>query len=433
MDRAAEARAAARDALLVAAAFGAACALLRARGFDHVSDDDFARVTIAQAFAVAPKVDPSGTSWLPFPFWALGTVMAVVGRSLDVARVASIVFASAAAPLPYLAMRSVGVSRGAALGGAVLALATPWALWLGASTVPESFTASATIAGAILLGARRGEPRNVPLVLGVVAIGVACLSRYEPWPVAAVLAASLARRAVRARSRAEVVAAALVVAAPLAWMIWNQHAHGSAVHFLHRVAKYRRAIGQGSSGQIAEAILLYPRLFVTTRPELLVALLAALPALRRADVRARWGVPLACAAAQVVFLAYGAVNDGAPTHHPARALVAAFGLVACFAADALSEVGARVRGVAVVALAGALVLFGLRGLAGPAPGETAWEDRHPQIARGRSLASASSLVVTPCAYEHFALVAAYGAPERVTTLPGTSAEPTPSCPAALTR
>src|ERR1700679_1535319 len=59
--------------------------VLRA-GFSHVSDDDYARVTIAQAFAHAPTLDPSGTSWLPFPFWLNGTVMAVLGRSLGVAR-----------------------------------------------------------------------------------------------------------------------------------------------------------------------------------------------------------------------------------------------------------------------------------------------------------------------------------------------------------
>jgi hypothetical protein len=32
-----------------------------------VSDDDYARVVIAQRLSLA--LDPSGTSWLPFPFW----------------------------------------------------------------------------------------------------------------------------------------------------------------------------------------------------------------------------------------------------------------------------------------------------------------------------------------------------------------------------
>jgi len=65
-------------------------------GFTHVSDDDFARVTLAQAFAHAPQLDPTGTSWLPFPFWLNGGAMALFGRSLAVARGVAVV--SSAAP-----------------------------------------------------------------------------------------------------------------------------------------------------------------------------------------------------------------------------------------------------------------------------------------------------------------------------------------------
>jgi hypothetical protein len=38
------------------------------------------------------------------------------------------------------------------------------------------------------------------------------------------------------------------------------------------------------------------------------------------------------------------------------------------------------------------------------------------------------VTVTPCAYEHFALIAAVGAPERVAILPATHAPVTPACP-----
>ncbi len=420
------------DALLVAVLFGTACAVVRARGFDHVSDDDFARVTIAQAFAHAPKLDPSGTSWLPFPFWALGTVMAVAGRSLAVARAASVMFAAMAAPLPYLAMRSVGCARRASFAGAALALATPWALWLGASTVPESFTASAAAAGAIAIGGAATIRRA--LLLGAAAIAVACLSRYEPWPLAPVLAVALLVRAYRERAPNLLAPLAIVVAAPLAWMAWNAHAHGSAVHFLQRVATYRRAVGQGTEGDVLGALVLYPRLFVSTRPELLVALVATAPRLLRAPLRGRWLVPLACALAQVTFLAYGAVKDGAPTHHPQRALLLTFVVVACASADALAswlEAGSRTA-AAAAALTGVLAIVGLRPLLAP-PGSGESEDRRPQIARGRELAGAPSLVVTPCAYEHFALVAAYGAPERVVIAPKTDAPVTATCPAVEMR
>ena len=76
--------------------------LVLALGFDHVSDDDYARVTIAQSFAHAPRLDPSGTSWLPFPFWALGSVMAVFGRSLEVARAATFSYPFHMADNPFL-------------------------------------------------------------------------------------------------------------------------------------------------------------------------------------------------------------------------------------------------------------------------------------------------------------------------------------------
>ncbi|MDB4941233.1 MAG: hypothetical protein JWP97_767, partial [Labilithrix sp.] len=112
-------------ALVIVLGFAAACGAALALGFDHVSDDDFARVTIAQTFARRPHLDPSGTSWLPFPFWALGGALAVLGRSLAAARVASVALASLAAALPYAALRATGASRGRALAAAAFALLAP--------------------------------------------------------------------------------------------------------------------------------------------------------------------------------------------------------------------------------------------------------------------------------------------------------------------
>lgn len=422
------------DAALVASLFAAGCALARIRGFDHVSDDDFARVTIAQAFAVAPKLDPSGTSWLPFPFWLLGTALRVAGRTLEAARGASLVFASLAAAMPYVALRAVGVARKIALVATLASLATPWALWLGSATVPESFTASAVTAAAIALGAR-SAPRGARIA-GALAIALACLSRYEAWPVAVVLAIALVARGVEDRDRRVALPALIAVAAPLAWMAWNAHAHGSPVHFLHRVASYRRAVGQGA-GDVLPALLLYPKLLATTRPEVLVALVTTAPLLLRPHVRGRWGVALAAALAQIAFLAYGAANDGAPTHHAERALLAPAQLSVVFAIEsawsAWSSSSARARATLLVgtALAAAGALVSLRALGGPPPGSGEGEDRRAQIARGRALASLPRLHVSPCSYEHFALIAAYGAPERVvvaTRPPELRAPVTPDCP-----
>src|SRR5438105_1305993 len=74
-------------------------------GFTHVSDDDYARVVIAQKFAHAPSVDPSGTSWLPLPFWMNGAAMMMFGRSLEVARAVAVVCGAVSAAAPYLALR----------------------------------------------------------------------------------------------------------------------------------------------------------------------------------------------------------------------------------------------------------------------------------------------------------------------------------------
>ena len=445
-----------REVALLAVVHASACALALALGFDHVSDDDFARVTIAQSFANAPRLDPSGTSWLPFPFWALGSAMMAAGRSLAVARIASIALASLAATLPYLALRGRGASRTTGLVAIAFATLSPWSLWLGASTVPESFTASFTAAAAIALGAApradhdRDDPLPATMRIGfALALLAACLSRYEPWPVAAVLALVLAKRArvssvPHDRSR-DLICAGIVAFGPLAWLAWNAHAHGDALHFFQRVARFKRALGEGTQDPVA-ALLLYPRLLLARRPDVLVAAACAvmtgrLFATSGAELRRRWAVPLACAAAQLAFLAYGNVRDGAPAHHPERALLGIVFLTAAFAADVLGDAASVAHGKArTVALAMAAIValsWVVNGaaLATDVPGAGPAEVRTAQIAAGNALREqkVEHVVLTPCAFEHFALVAAFGAPERVTTNPRTNLEVTASCPAVERR
>jgi hypothetical protein len=443
-----EKRALVVDAALVAGLHAVACVIARLAGFDHVSDDDFARVTIAQELVHAPKLDPSGTSWLPFPFWILGAALAVLGRSLAVARGVSIALASLAAAAPYVALRLAGSARRDALVASALAFGTPWAIWLGAATVPESFTASLTAAAAIggAVVASRGKVRSA--ILFALAMLAACLSRYEPWPVAAVLAGAAllaARRAWRADAgsvcRACLVAAALCMAGPLAWMAWNAHAHDGPLHFFRRVSGFKRAIGEGST-DLLDALLLYPRLLLTTRPEIALPAVALLPvALRDPVLRRRWALPLGCVAAQIAFLAYGNARDGAPAHHPERALLGALVIAALFVGDvvltALRTPSLVGGGHGPKVLAGAIglawiVSFG-RGL--DMPGRSRAEDRSRQIAEGERLRreGVSSLVITPCAFEHFALLAAFGAPEKARIEPRTGPPPAPdeACPRVI--
>jgi hypothetical protein len=89
--------------------------------------------------------------------------------------------------------------------------------------------------------------------------------------------------------------------------------------------------------------------------------------------------------------------------------------------------------VFAVAIAGALAWVALLPASlRAAPGLSAAESREAQITRGLALEASrrpeDRWTVTPCAYEHFALVAATGEPERFVVLPATHVSVTAACP-----
>ncbi len=417
-------------------------------GFTHISDDDYARVTIAQAFAHAPRLDPSGTSWLPFPFWLDGAAMALFGRSLAVARVVAILSSVGGAVAVHRALVVSGVKAWAAWCGVALAMCTPWNVWLGVATVPEALSASLVAAGALTL-AMDAEPRAT--VLGGGALLVACLSRYEAWPVALVFSAVCLMRLVpelrRGRARATpwlyAYAAGLAMLGPSLWVLWNAHAHGDAFHFFARVAAYRLRVRGGGGAPASWAF--YPEALVRASPWTLALMAVGAPGLLvdRA-LRRRWAWPLAAMLALALVLIEGELHDGAPTHHPERTLVAVFWLAATFGVDGLRSLSVRfvwghakreawLVGGVVASIVGAGLTWPGRIADYPARSEE--EDRAPQIARGRELVrrGVKSVTVAPCAYEHFALIAAFEAPEQVTVLPVKSpaAVVTTTCPELL--
>jgi hypothetical protein len=366
-----------------------------AMGFTHISDDDYSRTVIAQLFAHSPKLDPSGTSWLPFPFWVNGLAMMIFGRSLIVARVVAILLSSLAATAPYLGARALDVKRAPAFAGAVIASCTPLCAWLGAATVPEGFTGLLT-AGAIMAIARAPIPSALALL-------AASLSRYETWPVCAVAGIALAIKRPR-----DFTAIVLVIIGPIAWMVWNRFSHGSFFHFFARVSAFREA--HATPAPFSERLFGNPIALAVVFPEAILAVTIGVLSWRK-----YWSLPLLAALATLLFLIVGDLSGGAPTHHPERALVMVAACMVMFGADAVRN---RHR-----VYAGALALWVV--FAAYRSTTFSADDRREQIARGVSLRSSRALDVTPCAYEHFALMAAYGAPENVRVHP---AAPSDVCP-----
>lgn len=293
-----------------------------ANGFHAVSDDDFARVVIAQNFARAPAWDPSGTSWLPFPFWLNGALMSLFGPHFGVARAVALSSSVVSAAAVYVAGYWLGLSRGPRLLAAVCAALLPHAVWLGYATVPEGLTAAACLVAVASTRARGHGARAV----GAFAMLSASLSRYETWPVALCVGYWLLRDAWSARSNLGLVLSALPLLGPLAWLVHGQTAHADPLFFVSRVAAYRHAVGQ--TPETWQAFISYPSALLSAEPELMAATAAGLLLARRAVPFGSLQRPLWAACAVVLFLVLGDLRDGAPTHHPERPLLFVW-LVAC--------------------------------------------------------------------------------------------------------
>lgn len=308
-------------------------------GFVAVSDDDFARVAIAQNFAHTPRWDASGTSWLPAPFWLTGSAMMLLGKSFDVARCVAWL-TSLASVIGFCGCGwAVGLhGRWLGLAGVWFA-ALPHAVWLGLATVPEGYTAVLALGG---LCALRGSTRVQ--MLGAVAVALATLCRYETWPIALVVAGYHLVAGFRTADVARRVAvAATSLAGIAAWLANGAVSHESALFFVKRVSDYRAAIGGTPGGWLA-VLGNYPKALFVEEPVLLALVVASggwalsrgwrsKPNVEAAGSLARGvsdsnHVPaaamteLVCGAAAVVaFLVWGDVTNGAPTHHPERALL----------------------------------------------------------------------------------------------------------------
>ncbi len=347
-----------------------------ALGFRAISDDDYARAQIAQRFALDPRLDPTGSSWLPFPFWALGAAMRAFGPTLETARALALAWAAASGLLLWAAGRVAGLPPRAAALGALAPLGAPSLAPLAAAHVPELPTAALATYG--VMAACFGE--GLAPIAGGAALFAAALSRYEAWPLALYAACVLAARAVRnarpgppappapdrpggapapaglaggrpgsatvraglARGRpgapaAYALAAAIALAGPCAWLAWNHLAHADALSFARRVAAYHASV-QRAAPTLGRALAGYPWALVREAPGLFCAVLALL-ACRRGAIW-RWGLPLGAGLTLLVSLCLAEARGGAPTHHPERALVAIW----CLFGVTLAGEGARLWG-----------------------------------------------------------------------------------------
>lgn len=327
-------------AAIVARAVG--LAVVHRLGFVVVSDDDFARVVITQRFAAAPSFDPTGTSWLPLPFWIDGAAMMLFGSSLEVARALAVAAAIASGALLAIVASKLGM-RGSRVVAASCATAwMPWSMQLGVATVPEVPASACAAIGAMTLASNDPAMR----VFGGAAMLATTLSRYDAWPMAiAFCALSLvdSARSRDARSRATLAfAGALGVVGIVGWSLWQRVHFGDPFRYLRLVRAYRQALGAGPS--IAQRVLGYPLGVVEELREVLGAAIVATGAAwassrarssAKSSADLRWSRPLALAAIQLAMLIAGDVRDGAPTHHPERALLGPATIVLFASADAI--------------------------------------------------------------------------------------------------
>jgi len=234
-------------------------------GFRSVSDDDFARAVIAQQFAIRPHFDPSGSSWLPFPFLLWGSAMAAFGPTLAVAQVMAIGLGACAAVGVWWVARSIGLSARAALVAGMIAACMPHAAYYGAAMVPEYATAVLVLLASATLSSQHDRIRAA----GALAACLATLCRYEAWPIACVVSICATFDAIRQPQRRRWLVGSAIIAClgASAWMFHGFVLHHDAFFFVTRVAAYRRALG-GESMRLGWRLVQQPLALLTGEPEL---------------------------------------------------------------------------------------------------------------------------------------------------------------------
>ena len=311
-----------RHALLVALARVCVSLFVLGSGFRAISDDDYSRVVIAARFAQHPSLDPSGTSWLPLPFWLYGVPMALFGDSLTTARVVAVLLGAGSSVLVWVAARQLGLSERAALGGALFAVVLRYGSWLSAATVPEAPTAALILVGVVCLV----NPSPRARAWAGVALGAACFCRYEAWAPALFFGVLTGVEAVRTRRRELWIGAAFSMLPIGSWLLHGVVRHGDALFFVARVNAYRTALGRPAEGWLT-ALWQTPWSLVRFEPEVCALTVTTLILI---GWRREWPFgpgawrPVAALLTLIAFLVAASASGGAATHHPERSLLPVF-------------------------------------------------------------------------------------------------------------
>jgi hypothetical protein len=400
----------ARELAVLFGARGLACVAAWRSGFRALSDDDYARISIAQRFALEPSFDASGTSWLPAPFWAYGAAFRAFGNGLGVARSVAIVLALAATVLVYVAARVLGTSRIAAVVAAVLScVLVPYSALLGVAALPEVPCAALVLFSAATLAP--GDP--LLRALGGGSLLLACLSRYEAWPVAVACAAFCLWDAIRQRRSVYVGCALLALSGPTLWLIMGHFNHGDAWFFVGRVTAYRRALA-GSNASLWQRLAEYPWALIWNAFGLciLFPIFAFMAPKTREPGGPRYARCTLALLAMLAFLMLGSVRDGVPTHHAARVLLPLwfFGCVVAgreFVRRATDAAGRRRVVIVIAAIATIPLIEGLH-----LPSNEGFAERTLELEAGNRarLETKHGLAIDTIDYGYFAVQAGFGSP-----------------------
>jgi hypothetical protein len=260
-----------------------------------------------------------------------GAAFALFGDGLGVARTTALVLGVFAVFAVFVAARWLGASHAGAMLAALGASVFSWSAWLGATSLPEAPTAGLVVLG--MAAASTNDPRR--RLVGASALALACLCRYEAWPVAVVFCVLTAVDARRERAWGLAVPAFGAVLPILLWLAHGVVRHDDALFFWKRVASYKQALGAG-----ATAAWLEPLVALGAHTPLLVVTAFALA--YRAKIRGESLAPfargLSCAGALVAFLVAGSIGGAAPTHHAARALLPVLFFLFCVVGHVASPV-----------------------------------------------------------------------------------------------